>query len=74
MENEEAYKRVSKRDSVSEEEAKTLSIQRSKDLVDKFNKLYQVSDFLDGKYFDLVIDTTNLKPNEVLEKVLEKLK
>lgn len=73
VENEEAYKRVSKRDSVSEAEAKTLSIQRSKDLVDKFNKLYNVSDFLDGKYFDLVINTTNLNPEEVLQKVLEKL-
>lgn len=73
VENEEAYKRVSKRDSVSEAEAKTLSIQRSKDLKDKFNKLYDVSDFLDEKYFDLVIDTTNLKPDEVLQKVLEKL-
>ena len=73
VENEEAYKRVSRRDSVSEEEAKTLSIQRSKDLKDKFNKLYNVTDFLDEKYFDLVIDTTNLKPDEVLEKVLGKL-
>jgi CMP/dCMP kinase len=71
--DEEAYKRVAKRDSVSEEEAKNLSIQRAKDLVDKFNKLYGVSDFLDPKYFDLVIDTTTLKPDQVLEKVLEKL-
>jgi predicted cytidylate kinase len=73
VEDNEAYKRVAGRDSVSEEEAKTLSIQRAKDLVDKFNKLYGVSDFLDAKYFDLIIDTTNLKPEEVLKKVLEKL-
>lgn len=73
VENAEAYKRVAKRDSVSDEEAEKLSTQRAKDLVDKFNNLYGVSDFLDPKYFDLVIDTTNLKPEEVLEKVLEKL-
>lgn len=71
--NEEAYKRVAKRDSVSEEEAEKLSKQRAGDLVDKFNKLYAVSDFLDPKYFDLVIDTTNLRPDQVLERVLEKL-
>lgn len=68
-----AYQRVAKRDSVSIDEAEKLSKQRAKDLVDKFNKLYGVTDFLDPKYFDLVIDTTNLKPEQVLEKVLEKL-
>lgn len=69
----EAYKRVAKRDQVSEPEAKALSIKRAKDLVDKFNSLYGVSDFLDPKYFDLVIDTTNLNPQQVLEAVLDKL-
>ena len=73
VDDETAYKRVAKRDSVSEVEAKALSKKRAKDLVDKFNNLYGVSDFLDAKYFDLVIDTTNLNPNQVLEKVLEKL-
>jgi cytidylate kinase len=73
VENNEAYKRVAKRDSVSQSDAETLSIQRAGDLVDKFTKLYGVSDFLDSKYFDLVIDTTNLNPTQVLEKVLEKL-
>ena len=73
VDSEEAYKRVAKRDSVSVEEAEKLSKQRGKDLVDKFNKLYGVSDFLDPKYFDLVIDTTNLSPEQVLEKVLNKI-
>lgn len=70
----EAYKRVAKRDSVSEKEAEKLSKQRAGDLVDKFNKLYNVSDFLEPKYFDLVIDTTDLSPDQVLQKVLERLK
>lgn len=68
----EAYERVAKRDSVSIEEAQRLSKQRAQDLVDKFNKLYGVTDFLDPKYFDLMIDTTNLTPDQVLEKVLAK--
>jgi len=73
VDSETAYKRVAKRDSVSEDEAEMLSSQRAKDLVEKFNKLYGVSNFLDPKYFDLVIDTTNLNPAQVLEKVLQKL-
>ena len=74
VDSEEAYRRVAKRDSVPIEEAEKLSKQRAKDLVNKFNKLYGVSDFLDSKYFDLVIDTTNLNPGQVLEKVLERLR
>jgi CMP/dCMP kinase len=74
VEEETGFKRVAKRDSVSKEDAQKLSLQRSKDLREKFQKLYGVSDFLDSKYFDLVIDTTNLSPEKVLQKVLEKLK
>lgn len=73
VDSETAYKRVAKRDSVSESEAEKLSKQRAKDLVDKFNNLYGVSDFLDEKYFDLVINTTSLSPDQVLEEVLQKL-
>lgn len=73
VEEKEAFKRVAKRDSVPVEEAQRLSKQRAQDLVDKFNKLYGVSDYLDPKYFDLVINTTSLNPDQVLEKVLEKL-
>ena len=73
VDSETAYKRVAKRDSVSEKEAEKLSRQRAEDLVDKFNKLYGVSDFLDRKYFDLVIDTTSLSPEKVLQKVLQEL-
>ena len=38
----------------------------------KFRKLYADEDFLDPKFFDLVIDTTNLKPNKVTEQILRK--
>lgn len=38
----------------------------------KFRKLYADENFLDPKFFDLVIDTTNAKPEEVVEKISEK--
>src|SRR3990167_7172714 len=37
----------------------------------KFRKLYADENFLDPKFFDLVIDTTKTKPEEVSEKILE---
>lgn len=35
----------------------------------KFRKLYAAEDFLDKKFFDLVIDTTKTKPEEVVDAI-----
>src|SRR3989338_4940166 len=40
----------------------------------KFRKLYADENFLDPKFFDLVIDTTNTSKEQVVGKVLHKLK
>src|SRR3989337_4161952 len=37
----------------------------------KFRKLYADEDFLDPKFFDLVIDTTDTKPEEVSENIIK---
>jgi len=37
----------------------------------KFRKLYADENFLDPKFFDLVIDTTDLKPEEVTKRILK---
>ena len=38
----------------------------------RFKKYYDV-DFLDKKNYDLVIDTTDLTPEEIVDKILEKI-
>lgn len=38
----------------------------------KFRKLYADENFLDPKFFDLIIDTTKIKPDEAAGKILEK--
>lgn len=38
----------------------------------KFRKLYADENFLDPKFFDLVIDTTNLEPEAVSKKILNR--
>lgn len=40
----------------------------------KFRKLYANEDFLDPKFFELIIDNSNLKPAEVTAKIIEKFK
>ena len=40
----------------------------------KFRKLYADENFLDPKFFDLVVNTTNTNPDEVAEKIAQRFK
>lgn len=40
----------------------------------KFRKLYAAENFLDPKFFDLVIDTTNTTPEEVVSRISQKFR
>lgn len=68
-----AMERASKRDNTTKEEAIEEAKKRSEALNRKFKKLYGIDNHLDPKYFDLVIDTTNQTPEEVLESVLKSI-
>ncbi len=46
--------------------------EREKGLDAKFRKLYADENFLDPKFFDMIIDTTNTKPEEVAGKIANK--
>jgi len=62
--------RASKRDGKSFLEEERYAKKRGDTLYAKFKKLYEVEDGFDLEYFDLVVDTTTLTPEEVLKKVL----
>lgn len=68
-----AAKRASERDEVSLEEGTNNAKIRSSALKEKFKKLYGVEDYLDPKYFDLVVDTGQNNPDQALEIVLSRL-
>jgi CMP/dCMP kinase len=70
----EAIKRVAKRDQVDLDQAEKTISQREEGLVEKFKRFYGVEDYLNPKYFNLVVDTTQKTPEEILQIVLEKLK
>jgi cytidylate kinase len=65
--------RAAKRDGVSIEEAKKVSEKRSTTLYDKFNRLYGVENVFDPKYFNLIVDTTKMSKEDVLQEVINKL-
>lgn len=45
---------------------------REEGLNKKFRKLYADENFLDPKFFDLVIDTTNNSPDKVAQQIVER--
>lgn len=47
---------------------------RQEGLDKKFRKLYADENFLDPKFFDLVIDTTDTPPDEVVETIVNRFK
>ncbi|MBI2022396.1 cytidylate kinase family protein [Candidatus Daviesbacteria bacterium] len=68
-----AAKRASERDQVSLEEGTENARIRSRALKEKFKKLYKVDDYLDPKYFDLVVDTVKNDPEQALNLALKAL-
>ena len=70
--------RLMNRDSASIEEAKYEIIEREKQNLDKFRRLYANNDpewvYWDEKYYDLVINTYSHNPDEALKIALKHLK
>jgi len=65
--------RVVNRDQMSVAEAKKQIENREQGNLKKWKALYGDYDFLDPKYYDLVIDTYSSGPNETVGKVLDKV-
>lgn len=70
--------RLMNRDNVSMEKAKEEVIEREKQNLEKFRRLYAKGDpnwfYWDEKYYDLVVNTFELSQKEALDYVLENIK
>ena len=69
--NEERFKRALSRTHTHTETIEDIK-KREEGLDAKFRKLYADENFLDPKFFDLVIDTTTAPEEEVAEKISKK--
>ena len=65
-----AMERVSGRDGISFDEARANALERSNSHKKKFKNLYGAVDYLNPNYFNLVVDTTSITPDQVVEEVL----
>ncbi len=68
-----AMKRMAGREKISVEEARKKGQERSKALAEKFDILYGAKDYLDPKYYNLVVNTTSRSPEETLNFVMNRL-
>ena len=69
--------RLMNRDNMSVEKAKEEIIEREKQNLEKYRKLYVNNDpdwvYWDEKYYDLIVNTFNLNKKETLDFVLKQL-
>lgn len=68
-------KRIVKRDGVSYEEAKAKTEFRESEHLIRYKEVYGIDNYyIDDRYFDLVIDTTDNPPERVAEQIIVHLK
>lgn len=66
-------KRFSVRENISIKKAGVKLMEREKNWLNKIKKIYGRDDIFDPKYYNCVIDTTNLKSEEILQKIINLL-
>lgn len=68
------YQRFADREKISLDQARIRVDERQNNWLSKLKKIYKRGDFMDPKNYDLIIDTSNLSLEDILKKVLQKIK
>lgn len=66
--------RIAQRQNISFEDSKHETLEREKMQIDNYRKVYNIENHVDSSHYDLVIDTTNILPDEIIEKIINELK
>ena len=73
--DEERYKRINSRESWKLEDIKSKTEKREDELIKRYSLVYPEILFPpDKKNFDLVIDSTKIKPDEILEIIIDRIR
>ena len=72
--DDERFRRVAERQKISIDEARIETLEREKLYTDFYSRFYKIDDYLDESYYDFVIDTTNILPEQIVESIINKLK
>jgi cytidylate kinase len=71
--DEERFRRVAERQNVSSEDAVKETVEREKLYTEFYKRFYKIENYLDEIYYDLVIDTTDITPDEIIEMIINEL-
>lgn len=73
-EDNERFRRVAERQKNSIEEAKKETLEREDLYTNFYKRFYKIENYLDQKHYDLIIDTTSILPDEIVEKIINEIK
>lgn len=71
---EERVGRIARREDLSFEEAKEKTLTREKDGADRYEKMYGIKEMAPDNLFDLIIDSGEFRPEQIVEQILTCLK
>jgi CMP/dCMP kinase len=72
-EDDERIKRISDRQNISFEDAKKETLEREKLQRENYKKVYGIENHVDPKHYDLVVDTTNILPPEIIQIIINEI-
>jgi predicted cytidylate kinase len=72
--DEERFKRVALRQKMTVQKAEKETLERERLYTDFYKRFYKIENYLDESHYDLIIDTTNILPEDIVEKIINKLK
>lgn len=72
--DEERMRRIAERDEIDSKQAQHETLDREESIVMRYKDLYDIDDFMNVEHFDLVIDTEQNNPEQVLSIILSHLK
>ncbi len=73
-ENGERYKRIQNREQITMDEVLSKTKKREDELVERYSKIYPSITFPPlEEEFDLVVDVTNISPEEIVEIIMSKI-
>lgn len=72
--DEERFRRVAQRQNIDIQSAKLETIEREGLYTNFYKRFYKIENYLDESHYNLVVDTTNILPEEIVEIIINKLK
>ncbi len=70
----ERFRRIAQRQNLGLNEAKKETLAREELYTNLYKNFYKIENYLDIKHYDLIIDTTHILPDEIVEKIINELK